>query len=239
MIEKLWPSGPFFRYDADVLSPGIDSILLAYFAGCAQIKKKNYAIDLGCGSGIISVLLAWDNPGMKVDCVEIQPHAAQLATCNATLSGMADRINVIEGDMRDYATLFRKGFYDVAISNPPYHRLGSGKSASREKIAAARFEETCSIFDVCRAAGYLTGNGGSFFLVHLPSRLAEVFRALDNSGFEPKRLRFVQHSHLTPPTLVLIESRRGGKPTIKVEAPIILVNNDGSDTDEMNVVYRR
>jgi len=225
--------------DSDgVFRIGTDSILLADFARSSGIRKKKRAADLGCGSGIISVLLAWNDPGLYVDCVEINPEAARLASENAGVNGLEGRIAVINGDLRRHRAFLQAGAYDITISNPPYYTPGSGKHPSKPDLVSARVEGLCTLDDVCTAAGYLTRWGGSFMLVHKPERLADVIRSLNSAGFEPKRARFVQHKHNSPPNLALIESRRGGKPTLKIEAPLILANDDGSHSDEFKRIYR-
>lgn len=238
MTDFLWPDGPRFKDESGVFRLGTDSVILAYFAKNTQTKKKR-AADLGCGSGIISIILAWDNPELVVDSIEIQPRAVRLAIENTQLNGLSGRVNIIEGDLRRYTGLFQAGAYDLTISNPPYYTKGSGKVSDAVDSAAARIEEFCSLDDVCKAAGYLTRWGGAFLIVHKPERLAEIFRSLTGAGLEPKRLRFVHHKNSSPPSLVLIESRRGGNPSLKVEAPLILANDDGSDSEESSIIYRR
>jgi len=239
MINEMWPGGPRFRDEAGVFRLGTDSVLLANFTNKSRIKKKKRAADLGCGSGIISILLAWEEPELRIDGIELQPHAARLARENTKLCGLDERITVIEGDLRNHREIFRAGAYDLVVSNPPYYASGSGKRSANTDLAAARGEEFCTLDDVCRAAGYLTRWGGSFMLVHKPQRLTEIFRILSDSGFEPKRLRFVQHKNASPPSLALIESRRGGNPSLTVEAPLILANDDGGDSEEVKAIYRR
>ncbi|MCL2409770.1 MAG: methyltransferase [Oscillospiraceae bacterium] len=236
MIDELWPGGPQFIDDDSVFRLSTDSVLLAHFAKNIRAKK---AVDLGCGSGIISTLLAWNNPEICIDGVEIASRAVNLARQNAELNGLNARINVIEGDLRCYRELFTAGGYDLCVSNPPYFAQGRGKLASGAGMAAARSEEFCTFADICKAAGYLVRWGGSLTLVHKPERLAEIFRELYNTGFEPKRMRFVQHKSVSMPSIVLIESRRGGNPSLTVEAPLILVNDDGSDSDEVKAIYHR
>ena len=238
MTDELWPGGPRLVDSDGVFRIGTDSILLADFARSSGIKKKKRAADLGCGSGIISVLLAWNNPELCVDGVEINPEAARLASENAVVNGLADRISVINRDIRRHRGFLQAGAYDVTISNPPYYTAGSGKHPSSPNLVSARVEGFCTLDDVCAAAGYLTRFGGSFMLVHKPERLADVFRSLNSAGFEPKRARFVQHKHDSPPNLTLIESRRGGKPSLKIEAPLILANEDGSHSDDFKRIYR-
>ena len=237
MIDELWPGGPRFRDAKGVYRVGTDSVLLAHFTGSSGQKKRVRAIDLGCGSGVISILLAWRNAGLSVDGIDIKPEAVSCATQNAELSGLSDRISFIDGDLRRYREFLQPGAYDIAVANPPYHTPGSGKLSGDANRSAARCEELCPLDELCLAAAFLLRWGGEFSLVHKPSRLADIFRAMDKSGLEPKRMRFVQYKKSSPPSLVLLESRRGGKPSLKAEAPLILKNDDGSDSDELKLAY--
>jgi len=239
MINELWPGGPYFKQEPGTFRYGTDSVLLAYFANTSRIRRRRHAVDLGCGTGIISILLAWHVPDLHVDGVEVISHVARLATENTKLCKLDERITIYEADLRRHRMLLSAGAYDFTISNPPYYKFGSGKRASDAYIAAARGEELCTLDDVCRAAGYLTRWGGSFFLVQKPERLTGVFRSLSASGFEPKRIRFVHYKQLLPPNLVLIESRRGGNPSLKIEAPLVLANDDGTDSEEVKLIYQR
>ena len=76
-------------------------------------------------------------------------------------------------------------------------------------------------------------------MVHRPERLSEIFCALTRHGLEPKRLRMVQYKSGHAPNLVLIEARRGGKPGLNIEKPLILCCEDGSDTEEVREIYHR
>ena len=238
MIDELWENGPVFDNSDDIFKPGLDSILLANFIN--GNKKKNQAIiDLGCGSGIIPIILAWNNPTYRVDGIEIQSKAAQLAINNAYQNALHEKITIINADIRDHRKLMKPGQYDIVLSNPPYRQKGSGKSAKNTNIALSRFEETCTLSDICVAAGYFVRWGGSLYLVHLPERLPEIIRTLHENGFEPKRLRFVHQIVKSRPNLILIESRKGGRPSLQVEPILVLKNEDGSDSAEMRTVYRR
>ena len=235
-IDELWPGGPRFTQDDNTFRLGTDSVLLSHFV---DAKGASYACDLGCGSGIISILMAWESPKLHVDGIEIQPHAANLARENAATNSLSDRINIIEGDIVRHREFLVAGAYDLVVANPPYFAPGRGRSSQSGSTAVAREELSCTLEDICAAAAYLTRWGGKFALVHRPERLAEVIRALSAAGLEPKRLRFVHYRAASAPNLVLIESRRGGNPSLTVEPPLILTNEDGSDTNEVRRIYRR
>jgi len=238
MIAELWPGGPQLKDKNDVFPLGMDSVLLADFAKRVKTGVFERAIDLGCGSGVISLLLAWDNEKLHVDGVEIQPVAARLARENAGLNSLTARIDVIQGDLRHYRDLFKPGTYDLVISNPPYQTPGSGKRSVTSAITIARAEVLCTLEDICKAARFLTRWGGSLVFAYRPERLVDAFRITTANGFEPKRVRFVHHTQNSPPSLVLIENKLGAKPSLKVEPPLILKNEDGSDSDETKAIYR-
>ena len=235
MTDELWPGGPRFRRGRG-FSLGTDAVLLSSFAGTAGVKR---VCDLGTGAGIIALLIAYNNPDLSVDAVEIDGPSAEAAEENAVINGLSDRMNVICGDLREYRSLLPAGAYDLVVSNPPYFKAGSGIPASGDAAARARDERTCSMSDLCAAAAYLTRWGGRFAVVHRPERLSELMCSMTAVGLEPKRMRFVQYSAVSAPNLVLLEARRGGNPSLSIEPPLILTCPDGSDTEEIKDIYHR
>jgi tRNA1(Val) A37 N6-methylase TrmN6 len=111
--------------------------------------------------------------------------------------------------------------------------------AEAAAIRTARSEVTCTLEELCASAAYLLRWGGSFCLVHKPERLTDVLCALRNAAMEPKRLRFVSTTPTRTPSLILVEGRRGGKPGLTVEPPLMLQNPDGTPTDEVDAIYFR
>ena len=108
------------------------------------------------------------------------------------------------------------------MSNPPYYPAQSGYHSPDPARAAARTELYCTLEELCRSAARLLRTGGRFCVVHKPERLAELFSALQRSGLEPKRLKMVQARADAAPSLVLVESRKGVRPGLQVEAPVLL-----------------
>jgi len=233
--DELWVGGPRFAVSAEGFKLSTDSVLLAHF--CRQIRAKKI-MDLGCGAGVLSVLLQGSHPTADIGGVEIQPEAAALSRRNLSENGFSSD-GILTADLRECRKYLTAGAYDLVVSNPPYFAFGSGLSAPEQSRATARDERCCTLDDLCTAAGFLCRWGGSFALVHRPERLSEIFRAMTARGLEPKRLRMVQHRADTAPILVLIEARRGGKPGLDIENPLLLCNADGSDSDEIKTIYHR
>ena len=232
-MSELWKNGPSFEDGSFKVST--DSVLLASFA---SPKGKN-GIDIGCGSGIISLIMLCTNETLHMTGIDVNEDAAETASSNIQRNGLSARYKVICGDIREHRKLFNTGSFDFAVCNPPYYPENSGKLSSNTVKALARGETLCTLEDICKAAAYLLPTGGSFYLVHKPERLSEIFCTMTKYSIEPKRLREVQYRIGRAPNLVLIEGRRGGRKGISVEAPLILTNEDGTETKEVLEIYRR
>ncbi len=231
---ELWNGGPRFA-QAEHFKLGTDCVLLADFVNTAGAKR---GIDLGCASGAIDILLLAKTDKLHMTGLEIVPAAAEIAKRNMAENAFESRSSIITGDIRQHRQLFKTGEFGLAMANPPYFPVGSGKLSSDADKAAARGEVSCTLEDICAAAAYLLHTGGTFALVHKPERLSEAMCAMSAHGIEPKRLRMVCHSALSAPNLVLIEGKRGAKPGLRIEPNLVLRNADGTETDEVKRIYR-
>lgn len=234
--EALAPGGFRFVYDDELFRPGTDSFLLS---SLPRLKPGLRVCDLGCGTGLLGLLLLQRQKELSVTGIEIQPRAAELAEACAEANGIAGRFAIMQGDLRNIRTLLPGGSFDLVVCNPPYYPPDSGALSPADPRRTARSEVTCSLEDVCAAATWLLRWSGSFCLVHKPERLTDLLCTLRTAGLEPKRLRFVCKTGDAAPSLVLLEARRGGKPGLTVESPLFLQNTDGSPTPELDAIYFR
>lgn len=231
----LWPGGPRFLPDASA-PLGTDSVLLADFVRPADRRR---GIDLGCASGILSLLLLWRSPRLHMTGLELREDAASLALENMARNGLRERSDMLAGDLRAVRERFRPGGFDLAVANPPYFPVGSGAASPDPSRALAREEGSCTLDELCAAAAWLLGTGGSFCLVHRPERLSELFCALSAQGLEPKRLRLVCARADSAPSLVLVEARRGGRPGLQIEPALMLTDAAGNESAEVRRIYHR
>lgn len=213
---------------------GTDSFLLSNFA--MPLRGRRIA-DLGAGGGALGVLLCAGSETCEVTGIEIQARACEIAKKNIAINGLEDRFHVIHGDLREIKTLLPANSFDAVISNPPYFPVGSGAQSSDPAFAIARTECCCTLDELCAAAGWLLRYGGSFYMVHRPERLAELIYSLKTHRLEPKRLRFVRHHSGAIPSLVLMESRLGGKPGLQFDKDLLLFTKDGEQTREYREIY--
>ena len=196
------------------LTFGTDALLLAgYMTG-----PYERALEIGSGSGIISMLALSRDKAKKIDAVEVQESYQDLTRRNAEYNSLSDRLTAVLSDIRDY----RAPEYDAVFTNPPYMKASSGRMNESSKKAIARHELSGDIYDFLTSSARLLKFGGSFYAVYRPDRLIDLTDAMRQAKIEPKRMTFVHADTLAPPSMVLVEGRRGGKSALKLTRPLII-----------------
>ena len=230
--ERLWPDGPRYRYDEQCFPPSADSFLLGGFANPRRGEK---VCDLGAGAGLLGLLLLAREPSLQVTGIERDAHACAVLAQNAAENRLP--LTALCADLRQRETL-PAGAFQLAVSNPPYFAPHTGAVAKGVR-GDTRAELTATLEDIFAAAERMLQWGGRFCLVYRPERLAALLTAAVTHGLEPKRLRMVQHTASSAPSLVLLECRRGGKPGLSVEPPLLLRLEDGGESPDVRRAYFR
>lgn len=202
----------------------LDPILLCAFA---DLRGAESAVDLGTGSGVIPLILARTRQLKRVVGVELQAGLADRARRSVALNGLAGRIEIVEGDVRALPESLGVGSFDLVLSNPPFRQGGTGRIAPEAERAAARHELAGGLADFLKAAALLLRPGGRCCLIYLAERLTDLLLELRRAGLEPKRLRLVQSRQGEGARLVLVEARRGGRPGLVAEAPLLIYAGEG------------
>ncbi len=234
--DSLWEGGYSFYFDDALFQPSTDSFVLSAFP---KLKNGEQVCDLGCGSGLLGLLLLARENRLKVTGVDIQPEPLVLARRAAEENGLAEKLTFLQADLCHLKGVLEANSFDLVVSNPPYFRAGSGYTASGVSRQTAREENTCTIEDVCTAAARLLRFGGRFAVVFRPERLADLFCAMRAVKLEPKTLRFVHHRPDSAPSLILAEGKLGGKSGLTIAPPLILHDAEGNPSAEMNEIYFR
>ncbi len=213
---------------------GMDAVLLS---GFVRVKPHAAVLDMGTGTGIIPLLLAAKTQAAHISALEIQEESADMARRSVQLNSLTDKIDIVTGDIREADKIFHAASFDVVTCNPPYMIGKHGIANPDAPKAIARHEILCTLEDVVRNAARLLKTGGSFFMVHRPFRLAEIFAVMSAYKLEPKRMQLVYPYVDKEPNMVLIEGCRGGRPRMTVEKPLIVLKEPNVYADEICDVY--
>lgn len=216
---------------------GIDSVLLSDFA--KEIKKNSNVVDLGTGTGILSILLSGKTNLKKIYGIEIQKDIADMAKRSVKLNNLEDKVEIINTDIKNLKNIFDINSFDAIVTNPPYKNENSGKINENEYKYISRHETTANLSDFIKISVQLLKDKGSFYMVHRPERLVDIIYELRSNKLEPKNIKFVYSNKEKEPKLVLIKAVKNANKFLKVEKPLFVYNQDGNYTDEILKIYNK
>ena len=228
-------NGYFVIQDPKKFCFGMDAVLLS---GFARVKKGETALDMGTGTGIIPILLSQRTEGKHFTGLEIQAECAEMADRSVKYNCLDDRIQIVEGDIKEAAGIFGAASFDVVTCNPPYMIGQHGLTNPHMPKAIARHEILCTFDDVANQAARVLKDRGRFYLVHRPFRLVELMAALTKYKLEPKRMQLVYPYIDKEPNMVLIEACKGGNSRIQIERPLVVYEKPGVYTKDILELYQ-
>jgi len=215
----------------------VDAVLLAHFCRPAA---QDSVLDLGCGCGVISLILCCRHPELRLTGLELQPALAALARSNAEANQLGGRFAVQQGDLRQIKEFIAPESFDLAVSNPPYHRAGGGRISREDECAIARHELTADPDSMLAAAAFAVKNRGAVCCIYPAERLAAVLTVMTRNRLTPKRLQPV-HSYPEDDRarLALIEAVKNGGEGLHLLPPLhIYQQRNGPYSPEVAAMFR-
>lgn len=229
-------NGFFIIQKKDGFKFGVDAVLLADFAKDAPSKMT---LDLCSGTGIVPILLAAKTKTPVIHGLEIQSGVAEMAVRSAQYNNIADRVFITQGDLKNAAQIYGKNIFDKVTCNPPYMKGGAGLINDADTKTISRHELMCTLDDVVKSTSELLVPKGRFFMVHRPTRIADIMCVMRKYKIEPKKLRFVHPSPFKAPNMVLIEGMFHGGEDMKILPPLYMYDESGEYSEEINKIYGR
>ncbi|MGL5036519.1 MAG: tRNA1(Val) (adenine(37)-N6)-methyltransferase [Aeromonas sp.] len=157
------------NHDRCAMKVGTDGILLGAWT---PIVNPSRVLDIGCGSGLIALMLAQRSQlACQIDGVELDKSAAAQARENVAASPWAARVTIIECAIQDYQATP----YDLIVSNPPY--FVAGQSFTDPARALARHTAGLDSRALLAACNRLLAPAGQVALV-LPTAMADEILSL-------------------------------------------------------------
>ena len=204
-----------------------DSMFLYDFI--SSFKPKGEVLDVGAGCGIVGLLVARDNPKVKLEAVEKQDAFVEYATHNA-------RINKIEYTLHqcDFLELSEEKKYDYIISNPPFYPEGVTKS-DNEMLFNARYNINLPLRDFFKKVSRVLKPHSHFIFCYDASQFGEICNELENVKMKIVDVQFVHPKLDRAASLVMIHARNGSKSRMKVWEPFISFDEDGFSLKAKNI----
>lgn len=213
--------------DTDGFKFSLDSVLLANFV--TLNKRINNVMDIGCGNGIISILLSM-RTNAKIIGVEIQNESYLNSLESIKINNLNSQITVYNEDIKKFYKSLESDSFDVVVCNPPYFSGDNVSKTISKKIARHSFYLDYN--DVILISKKILKNNGIVAIVHRPENLMEILFTMRKNNIEPKKIRFVYPYKGKNANILLVEGMKNGKPGLKIMDPLYVYEN-GEYTEEI------
>ncbi len=208
----------------------VDAPLLAHFLP----RCSGPVLEVGCGSGVVSLLALSLGRFGKVTALEIQPGLAALAERNARENGLQDKLRVVGGDFRERRTDYLGT--ELVFSNPPFLEPHRGRLSADPQVRQAKFEVTLGPVELVRLSSAILAPNGALCLIVPQRREKDVAAAAAAAGLAPARRRLVHPFAGQPPNRLLLDLRRA--PVSRIDLPpLALFREPGVYTPEMEAIF--
>ena len=190
---ELYQSKNGYRFNSD-------SMILSWFVNriCPNLGTENSALEIGAGSGIVSIVLKRRGFLPKIDCVEIQGSLYKILEKNIETNSLTGEILPFCADFADFARTKRKK-YDLVFVNPPYFAKESGHLSTDSEKALAKHEVAGSLADFFEISKNILRKGGKFIAIFPASRVQFALFSAAKSGYTLKNIAFFRENASTKP----------------------------------------
>lgn len=200
---------------------GTDAMVLG---SLIEVEGKQHCLDIGTGTGVLSLMVAQQNPLIQIQAIEIDTESADEAAFNFQNSPWSNRLSVCQKDFRDFD--FNQQF-DLIISNPPYFENGLLNESARK--AKTRHEESLPLVELFEKVRSLLSPDGHFWLI-LPFETASKWKnTAENLQFYCAKEITIYGKPNLPKRMVFCFSKTKF-PT--EEKSMVIRNHDNSYSDE-------
>lgn len=162
------------RHSSSSMPVGTDGVLLGAWADVTSCSSRPEAkiLDVGCGCGLIALMLAQRCPLSRVEGIDIDEASVIEATGNAQASPFADRVCFHHADVIEFSQRESAGKYDLVVCNPPYYTEDTTPPDVRRSMA--RNSVHLSFENLLCSVGRLLADDGVFSVV-IPMNARDIF----------------------------------------------------------------
>ena len=212
-----------YRYNSDTM-------FLYDFAQENGLKGK--VLDVGCGSGILGLLLKRDFRDISLSLLDILEINIAISKRNACANGLDAEF--ITADFANFKTDAR---FDYVVSNPPFYHDGA-KESLNEHLRAARYSRSLDLRDFIACANSLLAPRGTLIFCYDAKRTAEILTALKEFKLTPTRLKAVHPRRNKEAKLILIEAKKSSKSLMKISPPIFAFEGESYSAEAGKIFAR-
>jgi len=205
-----------------------DSIFLYDFI--SKFQPKGSLLDVGCGVGIVSLLLSRDF-NISTTIIDKQKSMLKYAEHNYKINNL--KVDSYLGDFIEFSENKR---FDFVVSNPPFYDSAVVQSEN-EHLNIARYAHHLPILEFIANVKRVLKPRGRFIFCYDAKQIDRLLHALKENKINPEVLRFVHSKIDRESKLVMISARMNSKSLTKIMPPLIVFDSNSNYQKESKEAF--
>lgn len=211
---------------------GTDGVLLGAWASIDH--SPGSILDIGAGTGIISLMLAQRSEAFQIDAIEIEENAYEQTVENFEASDWGDRLFCYHAGFDEFVEEMQdEEQYDLIISNPPFY--SEDYKSGDQNRDQARFADALPLSELIPGASLLLSENGHFDIIIPFSEEEYAIQIAQNSGLFPRKITRVKGNSEAPIKRSLISFQKANT-TPEIDELIIEISRHHYTEDYKNLV---
>jgi tRNA1Val (adenine37-N6)-methyltransferase len=218
------------QQEKSAMKIGTDAVLLG--AWCPIHNNPFSVLDIGAGTGILSLMLAQRTNAEQIDAIEIEEAAYEECVENFENSPFSDRLFCYHAGLEEFVD-DPEDEYDLIISNPPFYSEDfKTQNLTRD---LARFQDALPFNELVEAADLLLSENGIFAVVIPYKEEAHFIELCADVELFPIKITRVKGSHTTPIVRSLLAFKRFELSVLEADELVVEFNRHEYTDDYINL----
>jgi tRNA1(Val) A37 N6-methylase TrmN6 len=209
-----------------------------FLAAAVPVQAGEIVLDVGAGTGAASLCLGARVPDCRISGLDVDQTTVRLANENVRRNGLANRVNIMIGDVTRPPVRLAPGTFDHAMANPPYLEAEKATPPANGTRAIAHVEGASGLATWIRFALSMVRNKGTFTLIHRADRLDHVLAELHGRAGGIVVFPLWPDASAKPAKRVLVRAVKGSAQPMRLAAGLVLHEPGGRYSAAAEAVLR-
>jgi tRNA1Val (adenine37-N6)-methyltransferase len=219
------------KHDRCAMKVGTDGVLLGAWS---KVCHKRKVLDVGAGSGLLSLMIAQRNKEAFVTALEIEQQASGQAIENIQNSAWKDRIVVVNSSLQNFSTDEK---FDLIVSNPPF--FSASKANECQLRTVARHDHSLNVAELMYYSSLLAARKAGLSVIYPYQHRNMLFEAAADNSWFPEYITHVCPKWNYEPVRILAHFTNYYKPANILNDHLFIEKENRHDfTDEYKTLTK-